>query len=496
MSLALYRKYRSRTLDEIVGQTAVTVALKNALKSNQLSHAYLFTGPRGVGKTSIARILGFEINKLPYSDNLPLDIIEIDAASNNGVEKTRELIERVSFAPVSAKFKVYIIDEVHMLSTASFNALLKTLEEPPAHVIFILATTESHKIPETILSRTQHYSFKFVDEKTIAAHIKEIANKESIQIDDEALELVARHSGGSLRDSLSLLDQIRHASNAIDAPVVRDVLGLPTENVIALLMEALVSGESPELMNELETAYSGGITASQIAHELLGEIRNLMTGKKVTKELLGLAEELLLVPLSSRPDIQLELATIGYILSQHPEPAKPAPIHRESPKPSATVSPPREAVKKDPEPAAPEHSENIPIVHPKAQIVEKNVTVSEDNLWDQLLGSLRATHNTIYSILRMCKPTIDEAQKIINLEFKFPFHQKRINESKNKQVLLDQLDKLGFTSYQIQAVVKDRKPTASNETTLEPFVSKLVLEEDNPVLGQIRNVFGSAEVLE
>ncbi len=495
MSLALYRKYRSRSLDEIVGQTAVTVALKNAIKSNQISHAYLFTGPRGVGKTSIARILGFEINKLPYSDDLPLDIIEIDAASNNGVEKTRELIERVSFAPVSAKFKVYIIDEVHMLSPASFNALLKTLEEPPAHVIFILATTESHKIPETILSRTQHYSFKFVDEKTIAAHLKEIANKESIQIDDEALQLVAQHSGGSLRDSLSLLDQIRHASNTIDAPVVRDVLGLPTENVIALLMEALDSGDSPKLMTELETAYSSGITASQIAHELLGEIRNLMTNKEVTKELLRLAEELLLVPLSARPDIQLELATIGYILSLHPEPAKPAPNHRESPKPSATVSQQREAVK-NPEPAVAERSESMPITQPATRIIEKDAAVSEDNLWDQLLGSLRATHNTIYSILRMCKPTIDEAQKIINLEFKFPFHQKRINESKNKQVLLDQLDKLGFASYQIQAVVKDKKPTASNETTLEPFVSKLELEEDNPVLGQIRNVFGSAEVLE
>ena len=496
MSLALYRKYRSRSLDEIVGQTAVTVALKNAIKSNQISHAYLFTGPRGVGKTSIARILGFEINRLPYSDDLPIDIIEIDAASNNKVEKTRELIERVSIAPVSAKFKIYIIDEVHMLSTASFNALLKTLEEPPAHVIFILATTESHKIPETILSRTQHYSFKFVDEKTIAAHLKEIANKESIQIDDEALKLVARHSGGSLRDSLSLLDQIRHASNTIDVLVVRDVLGLPTENVIALLMEALTSGDSPKLMTELETAYSSGITASQIAHELLGEIRNLMTNKKVTKELLVLAEELLLVPLSARPDIQLELATIGYILSMHPDTTKPTPVHRESPKPTTVVAPPREVAKKAPEPATPEHSESMPIAQPAAQIVEKDAAVSEDNLWDQLLGSLRATHNTIYSILRMCKPTIDEAQKIINLEFNFPFHQKRINESKNKQVLLDQLDKLGFTSYQIQAVVKDKKPTASNETTLEPFVSKLELEEDNPVLGQIRNVFGSAEVLE
>ena len=496
MSLALYRKYRSRSLDEIVGQTAVTVALKNALKSNQLSHAYLFTGPRGVGKTSIARILGFEINKLPYSDELPLDIIEIDAASNNGVEKTRELIEKVWVAPVSAKFKVYIIDEVHMLSSASFNALLKTLEEPPAHVIFILATTESHKIPETILSRTQHYSFKLVDEKTIANHLKLIASKESIQINDEGLLLIAKHSGGSLRDSLSLLDQIRHSSNTIDAGVVRDILGLPTENVIALLLDALEKADSPQLMAELESAYNGGTTPSQIAHELLSEIRLMMTSKKATKELLELGEALLLVQGSSRPDIQLELSTIGYILAINPSTAKSTPPPRESLQHKEKASAQAEVPKPKAKLPEIEKTKSMPSEQPKPVIENIGNSSSEINLWDQLLSSLKSTHNTIYSILRMCKPTIDEAQKIINLEFKFPFHQKRINESKNKQVLLDQLDTLGFTSYQIQAVVKDKKQAASNETTVEPFVSKLEIEADNPVLGQIRNVFGSAEVLE
>jgi len=495
MGLALYRKYRSRSLDEIVGQAAVTVALKNALKSNAISHAYLFTGPRGVGKTSIARILGFEVNNLPYSDELPIDIIEIDAASNNGVEKTRELIERVSIAPVSAKYKVYIIDEVHMLSTASFNALLKTLEEPPNHVIFILATTEIHKIPETILSRTQHYSFKLVDEKTIAKHLELIAKKETIQITHEALNQIAKHSDGSLRDSLSLLDQIRHASNAIDDSVVRDILGLPSDNVITLILESLESADSPKLMSELTAAYNSGTTASQIAHNLLGEIRSLMASEKATKDLINLAEELLLVPTSPRPDIQLELATIRYILAKKPEASTSKSMPRELPsyQSRAVIKPEAESTK-----------ESLRIQKEKASSTEAQVqqgddaiaSIEGDTLWDQILASLRATHNTIYSILRMCKPTIDDSKKIICLEFNFPFHQKRINEAKNKQVLLDQLEKLGFDKYQIKAVVKEKKHAPSSETTLEPYVSKLEIEPDNPVLGQIRNVFGSAEVLE
>src|SRR5690348_5210133 len=163
MGQALYRKYRSKTLDEIVGQAHVTTTLSNALKQGRFSHAYLLSGPRGVGKTSIARILAHEINGLPYTDESHLDIIEIDAASNRRIDEIRELRDRVNAAPVSAKYKVYIIDEVHMLTKEAFNALLKTLEEPPAHVVFMLATTEVHKLPDTIISRTQRFSLKPVD---------------------------------------------------------------------------------------------------------------------------------------------------------------------------------------------------------------------------------------------------------------------------------------------------------------------------------------------
>src|SRR5476649_2136159 len=203
MGQVLYRKYRSRSLDEVIGQKHVTDTLKNALKSGRISHAYLFTGPRGVGKTSVARILAHEVNGLPYTDeSIHLDIIEIDAASNRRIDEIRDLRDKVRIAPTSAKYKVYIIDEVHMLTKEAFNALLKTLEEPPEHVVFILATTDVHKLPETIISRTQRFSFRSIAVPDAVKHLRFIANSEKIKIDDEALELIAERGDGSFRDSI------------------------------------------------------------------------------------------------------------------------------------------------------------------------------------------------------------------------------------------------------------------------------------------------------
>src|SRR5579864_4942204 len=190
MNQALYRKYRSKSFDEVVGQEHITKTLAQAIKSGRISHAYLFTGPRGVGKTSVARILAHEVNQLPYSgESIHLDIIEIDAASNRRIDEIRDLRDKVRITPTSAKYKVYIIDEVHMLTREAFNALLKTLEEPPAHCIFVLATTEAHKLPETIVSRTQRFEFKPIEAAQAAKHLGRIAKKEHIDISPPALEL-------------------------------------------------------------------------------------------------------------------------------------------------------------------------------------------------------------------------------------------------------------------------------------------------------------------
>ena len=265
MSQALYRKYRSKKLSEIVGQAHITRLLERALKRGAVAHAYLLTGPRGVGKTSIARILAHEINNLPYTDeSTHLDIIEIDAASNNSVEDIRDLRDKVQIAPVSAPKKVYIIDEVHMLSKSAFNALLKTLEEPPEHVVFILATTDADKLPATILSRVQRFNFRLIGEADVVAHLRAIAEAERIAIDDDALRLIAEQGQGSFRDSISLLDQLQHvADGAITAQLIEESLGLASAQDVDALLAAAAAGDIAAIVQQLGTMEHNGVPATQ-----------------------------------------------------------------------------------------------------------------------------------------------------------------------------------------------------------------------------------------
>ena len=259
MGQALYRKYRSKSLGEVIGQEHVTNTLANALKSGRVSHAYLLSGPRGVGKTSIARILAHEINSLTYDGEAHLDIIEIDAASNRRIDEIRDLRDRVNTAPAHAKYKVYIIDEVHMLTKEAFNALLKTLEEPPAHVVFILATTEAHKLPETIVSRTQRYSLRPAPEELVVGHLREIADGEKIVIDDDALTLVARHGEGSFRDSISLLDQASSVSEHVTRADVERILGLAPDEYIAQLSDGSYEyNDNTGIVTTLAELYGSG----------------------------------------------------------------------------------------------------------------------------------------------------------------------------------------------------------------------------------------------
>ena len=261
-------------LADVVGQEQVTRVLENSLKQGKISHAYLFVGPRGTGKTSVARIFAHEVNGFKYElEDSHVDIIEIDGASNRGIDNIRELREKVAIAPTTGKYKIYIIDEVHMLTREAFNALLKTLEEPPKHVIFIMATTDVYKVPITITSRAQTYTFNLADKKVMFDYLKSVCEKEKIKISDDALSIIVKRGGGSFRDSLSLLDQISTlSSDEITKDLVVNAMGLPQDEMIKKLLNDYVSGDIETTKEDIKTVLESGVKVETIVSEMVATI--------------------------------------------------------------------------------------------------------------------------------------------------------------------------------------------------------------------------------
>lgn len=298
MYQVLYRKYRPKVFSDVYGQDHVTSTLKNEIKNGRVSHAYLFTGSRGTGKTTCAKILAKAVNCEHNVDGEPCnecevckgldngsiyDVVEIDAASNNGVDNIRELRDETNYAPSRGKYRVYIIDEVHMLSTGAFNALLKTLEEPPAHVIFILATTEVHKLPATILSRCQRFDFKRIQPETMAVRLKEVAGLEGLGLDDDAAVLIARIADGALRDGLSILDQCAGRSKEINSDLVSEVAGLAGREAMYKLSDCIANSDSNTAMSIISDLYQNSFDMERLCVEMINHFRNFLVAKTVRK---------------------------------------------------------------------------------------------------------------------------------------------------------------------------------------------------------------------
>ena len=440
MGQALYRKYRSKTLAEMVGQEHVTDALGNSIKSGRISHAYLFTGPRGVGKTSAARILAHEINQLPYDESQHLDIIEIDAASNRRIDDIRDLRDKVHIAPTSSKFKVYIIDEVHMLTGESFNALLKTLEEPPEHVVFILATTEVHKLPATIVSRTQRFNFRLVDMPKVVGHLKSIAKTEKIDVDDEALALIAEHGEGSFRDSINLLDQLANVNGGkVDAASVERSLGLASKKAIGGLVEAILAKDFASTNKQLTALEEQGTNTASLIPQLTRYLQDLAP-KHV--ELYLLMDELIEVPRSYNPKLKLRTLLTKFALptvaapaavaasSNTASPAKEAPRPAAKPAPVAVAKPVLNVEK--PQPAKPKA--RSPKEEPQHAQGEKITGINAEQ-WSQVLARTKEESVPLFGMLRQGQPEFDTDKQTLTLKFRYALHQKRIDDAKSKKTV-------------------------------------------------------------
>ena len=458
MSQALYRKYRSRSLDEVLGQDHVTSILRRALEQGKIAHAYLLTGPRGVGKTSVARILAHEINHLPYDDDASnLDIIEIDAASNNGVDDIRALREKAQVAPVSAPKKVYIIDEVHMLSKSAFNALLKTLEEPPEHVVFILATTDADKLPATILSRVQQFFFRPIPTEIMTRQLMNIANKEGFAIEEDAARLIAERSRGGFRDGISTLDQLSilaTPNQPLTANMVTEYLGLSDTMMLGNLLDSYPSDDNDKVLNTFQELENSGANSVVVSHQLLSIARNRL---RKNPNLVGLVQQLIEVDRHPHPD--LKLLTIFMNGNSQPTEKPVAPKKNiaqattqkpaEKPtqiKPAEPVKPTKKPIKKGEKPAEPAKK---PVAKPK-----KTDAPLELN-WEKVIERAKEKSLGLASLLQKSQWSFDGEK--LTIYAGSAFYKKKLDDAKNKPLISEIISEETEMDLEID-IIGEKKP--------------------------------------
>lgn len=484
---ALYRKFRPQRFGEVVGQEHIRTALGSALKTDRLTHAYIFSGPRGTGKTSFARLLAKAVNCLNPVDQFEpcntclncqeitqgtaLDVVEIDAASNRGIDEIRDLRDKVGYAPTKTKFKVYIIDEVHMLTKEAFNALLKTLEEPPGHVIFILATTELHKVPETILSRCQRYQFHRASPEELVALLTDIAAKEKMKLDSAALELIAERAEGSFRDALTLLGNIATTSTELNVTELRTLLGLPPSTVIESVKTSLEQGKVTELVMILKEFLSTGGDLAILLKALTDRFKNDILAAPTAPPRLSvqLLEQLLLISnrLRFSPDVTATILSQLILLADQQE-RTPEAIPNTN---SARVTDLQKIDKEiTPEPAPPAvDAVSSPATEP---------TAGETNFWPVFLEEVKQHNHALYAVVRSAKLENLATDKVV-ITVKFRFYSERLFESKNKRLIESLATKVAGRPLSLECLVKTDLDVPGNkdEDLLNTVVDVFELEE-------------------
>lgn len=466
--MALYRKYRSKSFKDVVGQEHITKTLQNSVDNNTFSHAYLLTGLRGVGKTSVARIFASYVNGIQYeqTENNP-DIIEIDAASNRKIDEIRDLREKVNIAPSSLSYKVYIIDEVHMLTREAFNALLKTLEEPPKHCIFILATTDYHKLPETIISRCIRFSFRSISSEDMIEHLKKIASKEKIKTDEEALRTITENSSGSLRDAIAILDQARNLSDQISSSNIELLLGLANKKNITDLYNLIDSNDAQGIISKLEAMRNAGVNSEKAIIQFSKLIRHKIASGSASKHLLSLLTEIMNIENYSDKWLAFEVCLLKHVSS---------PVS--SPQPEPQDNEPIIEIEK----IGPDKNTDNQINHePPASDPKAG---NDSGLWQKVLDELKTSNSTLYGVARMADVGINKDS--LELRLKFNFHKKQLDMKRNRLRIIEIINKHNSKITSVDTVI-------IKEETFEEPDKKYDSSKD---ISNISNVFGSAEMLE
>jgi DNA polymerase-3 subunit gamma/tau len=473
MTQAYYRKWRPQSWDEIIGQEHVISSLRNAVNADRVGHAFLFAGPRGTGKTSTARLLAKAVNCLAedfaerpcnqcehceaVNQGRFLDMIEIDAASNTSVDDVRDLREKINFSPNQARYKVYIVDEVHMLSTAAFNALLKTLEEPPPHAIFVLATTEVHKIPATVLSRCQRHEFRRVPVGDIVANLTWIAEQEQLEVGSEVLTLVARQATGSLRDAVSLLDQLAATAQAIDLETAQAVLGTATNQAVLEIVEAVLAKDSAGGLDAIHRTLDSGSDPRQFARQIVDYLRDLLLVRMGNaNQVEGTSEMRAQMAQHARAFDPYALLSLIRIFNQAAndshntwQPALPLELGliEALHEPAQTDSPTPTPAKIEPARTAPMRSASIPkpdkgeqpeavvqqTAEPEAETAAEPLPQNVGQQWRQILGVVRQANPQTQALLNSCKPLGIKNGALI-LGFNGEFAKAKMEQGENIEI--------------------------------------------------------------